>query len=76
MSDRSSATARRFDLAAHDPRSPAVVPGARRDRRRHSYLFTRSALPPLIWQVIKFTVLLLAIILIFFAFRAIVGPML
>ena len=29
-----------------------------------------------IWQVIKFTVLLLAIVLIFFAFERIVGPML
>jgi len=29
-----------------------------------------------IWQVIKFTLLLLAIVLIFFAFERIVGPML
>jgi hypothetical protein len=29
-----------------------------------------------IWQVIKFTILLLAIVLIFFAFERIVGPML
>jgi hypothetical protein len=29
-----------------------------------------------IWQVIKFTVLILAIVLIFFAFERLVGPML
>jgi hypothetical protein len=29
-----------------------------------------------IWQVIKFTIVLLAIVLIFFAFERIVGPML
>ena len=41
------------------------------------YLFTRDArYLRFIWQVIKFTVLLLAIVLIFFAFERIVGPML
>jgi len=29
-----------------------------------------------IWQVIKFTILILAIVLIFFAFERLVGPML
>jgi hypothetical protein len=29
-----------------------------------------------IWQVVKFTVVILAIVLIFFAFERIVGPML
>ena len=41
------------------------------------YLFTRDRrYLRFIWQVIKFTVLLLAIVLIFFAFERIVGPML
>jgi hypothetical protein len=29
-----------------------------------------------IWQVIKFTILILAVVLIFFAFERLVGPML
>ena len=41
------------------------------------YLFSRDRrYLRFIWQVIKFTVLLLAIVLIFFAFERIVGPML
>lgn len=41
------------------------------------YLFTRDRrYLQFIWQVIKFTVMLLAIVLIFFAFERIVGPML
>lgn len=41
------------------------------------YLFSRDRrYLRFIWQVIKFTVLLLGIVLIFFAFERIVGPML
>ncbi|MEO8304127.1 MAG: hypothetical protein ABI724_08400 [Betaproteobacteria bacterium] len=41
------------------------------------YLFSRDRrYLRFIWQVVKFTVLLLAIVLIFFAFERIVGPML
>lgn len=41
------------------------------------YLFSRDRrYLRFIWQVIKFTVLLVAIVLIFFAFERIVGPML
>jgi hypothetical protein len=41
------------------------------------YLFSRDRrYLRFIWQVVKFTVLLTAIVLIFFAFERIVGPML
>jgi hypothetical protein len=41
------------------------------------YLFSRDRrYLRFIWQVVKFTVLLMAIVLIFFAFERIVGPML
>ena len=41
------------------------------------YLFSRDRrYLRFIWQVIKFTVLLLAIVLIFFAFERLIGPLL
>ena len=41
------------------------------------YLFSRDRrYLRFIWQVVKFTVLILAIVLIFFAFERLVGPML
>ncbi len=41
------------------------------------YLFSRDRrYLRFIWQAIKFTVLILAIVLIFFAFERLVGPML
>ena len=41
------------------------------------YLFSRDRrYLRFIWQVVRFTVLILAIVLIFFAFERLVGPML
>ena len=41
------------------------------------YLFSRDRrYLRFIWQVIKFTILILAVVLIFFAFERLVGPML
>lgn len=41
------------------------------------YLFTRDRrYLRFIWQVVKFTLVILAVVLIFFAFERIVGPML
>ena len=41
------------------------------------YLFTRDRrYVRFIWQVIKFTILIVAVVLIFFAFERLVGPML
>ena len=40
------------------------------------YLFTRDRrYLRFIWQVVKFTLVILAVVLIFFAFERIVGPM-
>ena len=41
------------------------------------YLFTRDRrYGRFIWQVVKFTIVILAVVLIFFAFERLVGPML
>jgi hypothetical protein len=41
------------------------------------YIFTRDRrYLRFIWQVVKFTIVILAVVLIFFAFERIVGPML
>ena len=41
------------------------------------YLFTRDRrYLRFIWQVVKFTIVILAVVLIFFAFERLVGPML
>ena len=41
------------------------------------YLFSRDRrYLRFIWQVVKFTIVILAVVLIFFAFERIVGPML
>ena len=41
------------------------------------YLFTRDRrYLRFIWQVVKFTLVILAVVLIFFAFERLVGPML
>lgn len=41
------------------------------------YLFTKDRrYLRFIWQVVKFTLIILAVVLIFFAFERIVGPML
>jgi hypothetical protein len=41
------------------------------------YIFTKDRrYLRFIWQVIKFTIVILAVVLIFFAFERIVGPML
>ena len=41
------------------------------------YLFSRDRrYLRFIWQVIKFTILIIAVVLIFFAFERLVGPML
>jgi hypothetical protein len=41
------------------------------------YIFTKDRrYLRFIWQVVKFTIVILAVVLIFFAFERIVGPML
>lgn len=41
------------------------------------YLFSRDRrYLRFIWQVVKFTILIIAVVLIFFAFERLVGPML
>ena len=41
------------------------------------YIFTRDRrYLRFLWQVVKFTIVILAVVLIFFAFERIVGPML
>ena len=41
------------------------------------YLFSRDRrYLQFIWQVVKFTILIIAVVLIFFAFERLVGPML
>lgn len=41
------------------------------------YLFTRDRrYVRFVWQVVKFTIVILAVVLIFFAFERLVGPML
>ena len=59
-------------FSPRDPCPVAAVPGAGRDRRRRRSLFSFKqgpALPAFIAQVVKFTIFLLAGILLFFAFE-------